>query len=105
LIGRECNPSDTNTCDQGESCLPHSLDGQQYGDFRCRDAASFQPVNNGQEAPLAYCDPSSMLNCPGDLECNPDRVRQDASSRPLVCKLPGDIFSPPSLDGGVDGGA
>jgi hypothetical protein len=104
LIGRECSRGDSKTCDQGEVCLPHSIVHDVLGDYRCRSRASFDPID-GREAPLAYCDPSMMLNCPGDLVCNADRVREDATTRHLVCTRSDSPFSPPLPDGGVDGGA
>ena len=88
LIGRQCDPSN-NLCDPGQACLPHD---PRMSDFRCRDRASFDPIN-GQEPPLAYC--NAEIACPGDLVCNADRIRTDAGRRPLVCKRPDDVFAPP----------
>ncbi len=95
LIGRQCVPSDPATCDPEQACLPHVWrGGERFSDYRCRDEASFLVP----DAPLAYCGPSDP--CPGRLVCNADRVRIDASTRPLVCKTDDDLFAPP-LDGGV----
>lgn len=99
MIGRECDRNDPRGCDTGQRCLPHVYNGEMMDDFRCRDRASFEPIGR-RDAPLAYCDPSAGLTCPGDLVCNADRVRIDSGIRRLVCKRPDDIFAPP-LDGGV----
>jgi hypothetical protein len=97
LIGRECSADDG--CDEGQKCLPHAYFDGDFHDFRCRDRASFEPIE-GREAPLAYCDAERDLICPAGLVCNADRVRQDAAIRRMVCKHPDDVFSPP-LDGGT----
>lgn len=94
LIGRQCIRGESGTCDPGQACLPHGRRGLSLIDYRCRDEASFLVPN----APLAYCGPDDP--CPGDLVCNADRVRLDASVRPLVCKPIDDLFAPP-YDGGV----
>ena len=94
LIGRECIRGDPETCDPGQACLPHTQRGESLIDYRCRDEASFLVPG----APIAYC--SDNDPCPGDLVCNADRVRIDASVRALVCKPIDDLFSPP-YDGGV----
>lgn len=99
LVGRACSPERRESCDEAEACLPHALVGGRMEDFRCRDRASFEPVG-GREPPLAYCDERLGVACPADLVCNADRVRLDVSERPLVCKFPDDVFSPP-LDGGL----
>ncbi len=96
LVGRQCPPPPSNSCDPGQSCLPHRWTSQP-DDFRCRDRSSFLPIGD-REAPLAYCD-DQLYRCPGDLVCNADRVRVDASVRLRVCRRPDDIFAPP-LDGG-----
>jgi hypothetical protein len=70
----------------------------RYEELYCRSRASFEPTGD-REPPIAYCDEAREFFCPGDLECNADRVRLDATTRRRVCKLPGDIFSPP-VDGG-----
>jgi hypothetical protein len=98
LIGRECDENDPASCDPGQKCLPHKYRDGEYLDFRCRDFASFEPLQ-GREAPLALCDDQRGYICPSGLVCNADRVRQDAGTRRLVCKHPDDVFSPP-LDGG-----
>jgi hypothetical protein len=98
LLGRECDPLDSKSCDSGQSCLPHTIIAGRFSDYRCRDRSSFDPIE-GREAPLAYCD-GQMIKCPGDLVCNADRVRQDSTARPLVCTLPNSMFAPPPLDGG-----
>lgn len=98
LVGRACEQTTVTGCDPGQSCLPHALDREGYTDYRCRDRASFEPIG-GREAPLAYCD-DDKWRCPGNLVCNADRVRVDATTRRRVCKRADDIFSPP-----IDGGA
>jgi hypothetical protein len=99
LIGRQCKPKSTQDfCDEGQACLPHKLDEEgRPDDFRCRDAASFE-LHEGEEPPLAYCDATYL--CPPGVECRPDRVRENVGARPTVCKVPGDIFSPPT-DAGI----
>jgi hypothetical protein len=97
LIGRDCEGD--RDCETGERCLPHDYVNDRYEDLRCRSRASFEPTND-REPPIAYCDEAREFFCPGDLECNADRVRLDATARRRVCKLPGDIFSPP-VDGGT----
>lgn len=99
LIGRICNREDPRSCDEGQECLPHTASGPDLDDFRCRDLASFAPIE-GREAPLAYCDPEDGITCPAGLVCNADRVRLDATTRRLVCKPPDDVFAPP-WDGGA----
>ncbi|MEM7675343.1 MAG: hypothetical protein AAF449_04990 [Myxococcota bacterium] len=96
LIGRLCTPSEDNSCDPGQACLPHAWDGiDQFSDFRCRDEASLLRP----DAPIAYCNDEEHL-CTGLLVCNADRVRLDVSIRPRVCKPEDDIFAPP-FDGGM----
>jgi hypothetical protein len=101
LIGRMCD--DDKGCDPGQVCLPHEIVGGQFSNFLCRDSASFAVMQN-REPPLAYCGPDPLNNkvykCPGDLVCNADRVREDATTRPLVCTTKNSIFSPP-YDGGM----
>ncbi len=97
LVGRECD--DDESCDQGQRCLPHDFVNDRYDDFRCRDRASFEPTPS-YAPPLAFCDEEESYFCPGDLECNAERVRLDSSTRRRVCKLPGDTFSPPT-DAGI----
>ncbi len=99
LIGRQCGAGNAEACDEGQACLPHQLE-PRIGDFRCRDEDSFDPQRFGQEPPRAFCDEARGFICPGDLVCNADRIRADGGPRPLVCKRPDDVFSPP-LDGGV----
>ncbi|MCK6545968.1 hypothetical protein L6R52_08870 [Myxococcota bacterium] len=99
LVGRTCDPDDDRTCDDGEECLPHAIVNDIFEEFRCRDLASFGPIE-GREAPLAYCDDAEGHRCPAGMVCNADRVRLDSSVRRLVCKLPGDVFAPP-YDGGM----
>ena len=95
LIGRRCIREIAEDCDPGQLCLPHVWRGRQsFSDFRCRDEASFM----NPDAPLAYCNEDNP--CPGELVCNVDRVRIDASVRPRVCKSRDDLFAPP-FDGGV----
>lgn len=93
LIGRECEPEVSESCDPGQRCLPHLYDGLRPDDFRCRDRASFDPLGDGKEPPLAYC--NETYPCPGDLECRPDRVRMDAGLRHTICQRPGAPFGPP----------
>lgn len=93
LVGREC--ADDESCDQGQSCLPHRWVSGRPDNLRCRDRASFEPTPT-YAPPLAFCDESLGFICPGDLECNAERVRLDADTRRRVCKLPGDTFSPPT---------
>lgn len=93
LVGRQCRPTGTEaTCDPDQACLPHRWTDRGPENFRCRDRASFEPIG-GEEPPLAYC--SDEYPCPPDTECRPDRIRQDINVRPYVCKLEGDVFSPP----------
>ncbi len=89
LIGRQCDRNRSD-CDPGAECLPHKHD--PFADFRCRDRASFEPIDN-QEAPLAYC--NADIACPGDLVCNADRIREGTGRRLMVCKRPDDVFAPP----------
>lgn len=97
LIGRQCRPDDPEqSCDPLQACLPHRQSDRGLENFRCRDKASFEPIA-GEEPPLAYCNDQHL--CPPGVECRPDRLRVDIMIRPLVCKLPGDVFSPPA-DGG-----
>ena len=98
LLGRDCEEDRDCDLEKDERCLPHAYVNDRYEDLRCRNRDSFERTGN-REPPIAYCDESKYF-CPGDLECNADRVRNDASARRRVCKLPGDIFSPP-LDGGM----
>jgi hypothetical protein len=101
LIGRTCDPSAPSSCDAGEVCLPHAIVNHAFGDFRCRDRASFLPINN-QDPPLAYCD--GQFVCPQGTVCNADRIRSlDGGLRPLVCQLPNQALGPP-LDGSVNPG-
>ncbi len=104
LIGRICSRVGTNSCDEGQSCLPHSYLNGRPDEYRCRDRQSFEPIG-GVEPPLAYCNPAEMFFCPDGLECLPDRIRLDGGARRLVCKRPGDQFSPPSGDAGPTGGS
>ncbi|MCB9654358.1 MAG: hypothetical protein H6729_09550 [Deltaproteobacteria bacterium] len=97
LVGRSCR-LEAHQCDEGQVCLPHSLRSGEYADYFCRDQRSFEPLG-GVEPPLAYCDDSTNLRCPGALVCNADRVRLDASVRAYVCKRADDAFAP-SYDGG-----
>jgi hypothetical protein len=102
LIGRTCDPNAPSSCDPGEACLPHAIDIHGFEDFRCRDRASFQPIND-QDPPLAYCD-NAKYQCPPGTVCNADRIRNlDGGLRPLVCQLPNGTLGPP-LDGSVDPG-
>ena len=89
LIGRQCDQNG-DECDEGQACLPHRI--EPYSDFRCRDRASFEPID-GREPPLAYC--NADIPCPGDLVCNADRIRVGGEDRPLVCKRSDDVFAPP----------
>ena len=93
LVGRTCVP-ETSDCVEMQVCLPHVW-GASPGDFRCRDTASFDPID-GVDPPLAYCDPELGLECPPDTVCNADRVRgYDQGIRRMVCQKPGSPFSPP----------
>ncbi|MEQ8280099.1 MAG: hypothetical protein RMA76_01650 [Deltaproteobacteria bacterium] len=103
MIGRACVESAPDPCDEGQVCLPHSFDNNNYGDFRCRDFASFTSIAGLAEPPLAYCDGSRHV-CPDGLVCRPDRIRVDGGPRPSVCKSPDDVFTPPNFDAGVSGG-
>jgi len=95
LVGRLCTPGAPDNCDPGQYCLPHAWDGNDaFSDYRCRDEASFSVP----DAPIAFCNDEDK--CPGQLVCNADRVRADASVRPLICKPEDDIFGPP-FDGGM----
>ncbi len=95
LVGRECDPAIEQTCDAGQACLPHEW-GAVARDFRCRDAASFEPVQ-GVEPPLAYCDDEMAFVCPVGLVCRADRVRErDGGLRRTVCQKPADAFGPPA---------
>src|SRR6185503_2224825 len=77
-VGRECNENNGDRdCDPGERCLPHKWESQPTN-FRCRNRASFVQVGD-REPPLAFCDENLNFYCPGDLVCNPDRVREDAT--------------------------
>ena len=98
LVGRPCDRGVADSCDPGQVCLPHAVTRGAYTAYRCRSAASFEPID-GQEAPLAYCSQEDDLWCPDGLECNADRIREDAGYRLSVCKRPGDPFAPP-LDAG-----
>jgi hypothetical protein len=100
LVGRECTARNMDRdCDPGQRCLPHEFANDRYDDFRCRDRASFEFIGD-REPPIAYCDETMGFICPGDLVCNADRIRVDATTRRRVCKLKDDLFSPP-LDGGM----
>lgn len=99
LIGRVCSMDDPQSCDSGQKCLPHEASGTELQEFRCRDKASFEPIE-GRDAPLAFCDESKGITCPEGLVCNADRIRLDATVRRLVCKFPDDVFAPP-YDGGM----
>ena len=95
LIGRVCDPIASSSCEGEQVCLPHRFEGNAPADFRCRDAASFDPVE-GKEPPLAYCDEEDDLRCPGDLVCRADRLRaSDGGYRRRVCQKPEDPFGPP----------
>ena len=96
LLGRECDPANAaDTCDPGDSCLPHSWLGDGPRDYRCRSAASIG-AGTGAEPPLAYCDHDTLL-CPGDTVCRADRVRPlpDGGIRREVCQLADSPFGPP----------
>ncbi len=95
LVGRECEPALTTTCDPGQACLPHEWLTVPR-DFRCRDAASFDPIE-GIDPPLAHCNQSMGFVCPGDLVCRADRVRARDSGalRRRVCQHSEDAFGPP----------
>ena len=96
LVGRQCDPTNGSSCDEGQACLPHSVVEGDLDEFRCRSAASFDPVR-GVEAPLAYC--NEEYECPAPLVCNADRIRVDGGFRRTVCKRDDDPFAPP-LDAG-----
>ena len=102
LIGRSCVSASELPCDEGQRCLPHSLNGGSFGEFRCRDFDSFQQVAGLAKPPLAYC--NAEHRCPEGLVCRPDRIRVDGGPRPNVCKSPDDVFIPPNFDAGVNGG-
>jgi hypothetical protein len=98
LIGRTCFPEDATTCDDGQRCLPHAYVEDELDDFRCRGPASFELIN-GREPPLAYCDEARGFECPGELVCNADRLRESAGDEPAernrVCQKPDNPFAPP----------
>lgn len=103
LIGRSCDPDQSNACDPGQRCLPHLMEGDLPQDFRCRDAASFERVD-GVEPPLAYCDEEGTYVCPGSMVCRPDRIRSSPDGfavRRLVCQSPDSPFGPPPPDAGL----
>ena len=96
LVGRSCEPDEVLSCDEGQVCLPHRLNGQMPLDFRCRDASSFLPTANGREPPIAYCIESEGILCPEGIECGASRIRVDLGIRSSVCRPPDDTFGPPS---------
>ena len=71
LVGRECQPQAETPCDDRQACLPHLIERGVLKEFRCRDVASFEPIE-GRPAPLAFCAEAKDLLCPGDLVCNAD---------------------------------
>jgi hypothetical protein len=93
LIGRTCAAK--GDCDPEQECLPHRWDTSGPSDLRCRDSASFEPIES-REPPLAYCDSSMMFECPEGLVCNADRVRPlDGGVRRKVCQRAESPFGPP----------
>jgi len=96
LIGRACEPKIEGSCDPGQACLPHEYTERGPDDFRCRDAASFEPLSDGREPPLAYCDEDEEMLCPQPLVCNADRIRAgDIGIRRMVCQKADSPFGPP----------
>ena len=96
LLGRECDPEFTDTCEAGEVCLPHAWLSSGPRDFYCRSELSV--VGDGQaEPPLAYCDAEQYL-CPGTTVCRADRVRPlpEGGIRREVCQSATSPFGPPS---------
>jgi hypothetical protein len=59
---------------------------------------------DGVEPPLAYCDAEGSLLCPGELVCQPDRIRSAPDGgfavRRLVCQSADSPFGPPDSDAG-----
>ena len=101
LIGRQCSRTAEQPCDPMQVCLPHEVSSSgQFDAFRCRDRASFLPLPDGREAPVAFCDSDQGVVCPVGLVCNADRVRLDVGIRRLVCTEVDNPLAPPLGDGG-----
>lgn len=100
LVGRTCSFTQVSDCDEGQVCLPHAYTNNRPDDFRCRDRASFSPVD-GRDGPIAFCDPALGLRCPAGIVCGPGRIRADSGPRRPICKSVDDGFGPPLVDGGV----
>lgn len=99
LVGRPCEPL-AFECDPDQRCLPHTLDGEVYSRFLCRDSDSFEtPIG---EQLRAFCDENRGYRCPGTLQCRPDRIREGEPVRAAICKFPDDPFGPPA-DPSTDG--